>query len=293
MLSIKAVLKNNRPNLSDSSLKTYNSLLSNLYKKVYGDEDIELEKFNNTGKFINELKDIDPVRRKTYLAALVVLTTNDDYQDVMMDDIQKSKQQIYSQEKNDKQKDSWIDTEEVMKIYEDLKTKASKLYRKRNKSIDDYQDIQNYVILSLLGGMFIPPRRLKDYVDFKIKDVDDTKDNFMDKKGFVFNSYKTQKSYRRQNITIPKELRMIMNKWIKSNPTEYLLYDTNHNQLNNVQLVQRLNKIFNNKISVNQLRHTYMTDKYSETSKTNKLMSDDFKMMGSSIAQEKVYIKTC
>ena len=53
MLSIKAVLKNNRPNLSDSSLKTYNSLLSNLYKKVYGDEDIELEKFNNTGKFIN------------------------------------------------------------------------------------------------------------------------------------------------------------------------------------------------------------------------------------------------
>lgn len=150
MLSIKAVLKNNRPNLSDSSLKTYNSLLSNLYKKVYGDEDIELEKFNNTGKFINELKDIDPVRRKTYLAALVVLTTNDDYQDVMMDDIQKSKQQIYSQEKNDKQKDSWIDTEDVMKIYEDLKTKASKLYRKRNKSIDDYQDIQNYVILSLL-----------------------------------------------------------------------------------------------------------------------------------------------
>jgi hypothetical protein len=293
MLSIKAVLKNNRPNLSDSSLKTYNSLLSNLYKKVYGDEDIDLEKFNNTGKFINELKDIDPVRRKTYLAALVVLTTNDDYQDVMMDDIQKSKQQIYSQEKNDKQKDSWIDTEEVMKIYEDLKTKASKLYRKRNKNIDDYQEIQNYVILSLLGGMFIPPRRLKDYVDFKIKDVDDTKDNFMDKKGFVFNSYKTQKSYRRQNITIPKELRMIMNKWIKSNPTEYLLYDTNHNQLNNVQLVQRLNKIFNNKISVNQLRHTYMTDKYSETSKTNKLMSDDFKMMGSSIAQEKVYIKTC
>jgi len=292
MLSIKTVLKNNRPNLSDSSLKTYNSLLTNLYKKVYGNSEIELDKFNNTDKFINELKDIDPVRRKTYLAALVVLTTNDNYQDVMMDDIQKSKQQIYSQEKNDKQKDSWIDTEEVMKIYDDLKDKASKLYRKRNKNIDDYQDIQNYIILSLLGGMFIPPRRLKDYVDFKIKDVDDTKDNFMDKKGFVFNSYKTQKSYRRQNITIPKELRMIMNKWIKSNPTEYLLYDSNHNQMNNVQLVQRLNKIFNNKISVNQLRHTYMTDKYGETSKTNKLMSDDFKMMGSSIAQEKVYIKT-
>jgi len=291
MLTIKVVLKNNRPNLSDSSLKTYNSLLTNLYKKVYGDEDMELEKFNNTDKFINELKDIDPIRRKTYLAALVVLTTNDVYQDQMMEDIQKSKQQIYSQEKNDKQKDSWIDTEEVFKIYETLKERAIKLYRKRNKNMDDYQDIQNFIILSLLSGIFIPPRRLKDYVDFKIKDVDDTKDNFMDKKGFVFNSYKTQKSYRRQNIIIPKELRMIINKWIKCNPTEYLLYDTNENKLSSVQLVQRLNKIFNNKISVNQLRHTYMTDKYSDTSESNKKMAQDFIMMGSSIAQENVYIK--
>jgi len=139
--------------------------------------------------------------------------------------------------------------------------------------------------------MFIPPRRLKDYVDFKIKDIDQEKDNYIEKKSMIFNSYKTSKTYQRQEIVIPPELLKILKKWIKVNPTEYLFFDSNGKKLSNVKLTQRLNKIFGKKASVNQLRHTYLSNKYQDTIKQNKEMEDDMKAMGSSRSQEKIYIK--
>jgi len=75
------------------------------------------------------------------------------------------------------------------------------------------------------------------------------------------------------------------------NDKDYLFYDSNGNQLTNVKLNQRLNKIFGKKVSVNQLRHTYLTHKYGSLINEKHNLKEDFKMMGSSIAQELVYIK--
>ena len=114
----------------------------------------------------------------------------------------------------------------------------------------------------------------------------------MTKDEFVFNSYKTAKTYGQQKVTIPKELKTIMNKWIKINHTDYLLFDTNDNALSNVKLNQRLNKLFDHKkVGVNQLRHTYLSDKYQSSIDTNNEMANDLKDMGSSMIQEKIYIK--
>jgi hypothetical protein len=63
------------------------------------------------------------------------------------------------------------------------------------------------------------------------------------------------------------------------------------NQLSSVKLNQRLNKIFDKKVGVNQMRKTYLTDKYAKTSEENKKMEEDFSKMGSSVSQEKTYIK--
>ena len=83
-----------------------------------------------------------------------------------------------------------------------------------------------------------------------------------------------------------------MNKWIKINHTDYLLFDTNDNALSNVKLNQRLNKLFDHKkVGVNQLRHTYLSDKYQSSIDTNNEMANDLKNMGSSMIQEKIYIK--
>jgi len=138
----------------------------------------------------------------------------------------------------------------------------------------------------------IPPRRSKDYVDFKIKNVDKDKDNYLEKGKLVFNSYKTAKTYGRQEVAIPKELSAILNKWIKVNPTDYLLFDTNMNPLSSVKLNQRFNRIFDGKkVSVNNIRHSYLTDKYAENMKTQKAMATDMQQMGTSTNMATNYIK--
>jgi hypothetical protein len=159
-------------------------------------------------------------------------------------------------------------------------------------TMDDLQQIQSFIILSLLGGFFIPPRRSKDFCDFKIKNVDTAKDNYMDKNKLFFNSYKTQKYYGRQDLDIPVPLKNIIRKWITINPTEYLLFDSNGNPLTAVKLNQRLNKLFGKKASVNALRHTYLTDKYEEHSKTSKKLANEMEDMGSSAKMASTYIKT-
>ena len=52
-----------------------------------------------------------------------------------------------------------------------------------------------------------------------------------------------------------------------------------------------MNKIFGKKVGVNQMRHTYLTDKYGDTINKQKQMNADMTEMGSSGSQSKVYIK--
>jgi integrase len=288
---IKDEIKKLKPNISESSINTYNSILKNLYKNVFKSTDIDLKKFENTAPIISYLKDLEPRKRKTILASLVVITDNKRYRDQMLKDIEEYRADESKQIKSDKQTDSWLDKSEIDEIFNDMTNNVNILYKKKVKSMSDLQDIQNYIIMCVLSGIFIPPRRSKDYVDFKIRDIDKDKDNYIDKKVMVFNSYKTAKTYQRQEIAIPPELLKILNKWIKLNPTDYLLFDSNSKKLSNVKLTQRLNKIFGKKASVNQLRHSYLSDKYQDTIKLNNDMADDMAAMGSSRRQEKIYIK--
>ena len=60
--------------------------------------------------------------------------------------------------------------------------------RSKNLTARDKQDLQNFVLLSVTSGLFIPPRRSLDYCAFKLRGVDHEKDNYMEKRNFVFNS---------------------------------------------------------------------------------------------------------
>jgi integrase len=280
-----------KPNISESSVNTYNSILKNLYKNVFKDTEVDLKKFENTGPILSYLKDLEPRKRKTILASLVVITDNKRYRDQMLKDIEEYRSEESKQVKSDKQNDSWLEKSEINDIFNDMTTNVNILYKKKVHTMADLQDIQNYIILCVLSGIFIPPRRSKDYVDFKIRDIDMDNDNYIDKKVMVFNSYKTAKTYQRQEIAIPPELLKILNKWIKINPTDFLLFDSNSKKLSNVKLAQRLNKIFGKKASVNQLRHSYLSDKYQDTIKLNNEMAKDMVGMGTSRKQEQIYIK--
>jgi hypothetical protein len=289
MVNIKEYIKGKRDTLSDSSITTYASVLKSLYKKVYGDEDMDFDKFDNADKILEHLKDLPPNKRKTILSALVIITDNKKFREQMLSDVRDYNKEISKQEKTQSQEENWVSQEQVETMYNDLKKNANMIYKKDNKTNADLQVLQNFVILALFK--LISPRRSKDYCDFRLKNINKETHNYMDKGKFVFNSYKTAKTYGKQEVPIPKELAMIINKWAKVNPTDYLLFDTNMNPLSSVKLNQRFNKMFNGKTSVNMLRHSFLSEKFGDVVKKNDELSNTMTDMGSSSAMAKTYIK--
>lgn len=294
---INNAIHKNRPHLSDNSIKTYGSILKSLYKNMYDIEDdkdivIDLTKFNDAKKVLTHLKPMEVNKRKTILSALFVLTENKAYRKQMVNDIDKYNKNMNKHEKTNEQKESWLDTHDIKELIEGMEKHVKTLYKKDVLTMDDLQEIQGYVLLCILGGLYIPPRRSMDYCDFKIKNIDKEQDNYMIKNVLVFNSYKTSKTYGQQKVTVPRKLSMILKKWISRNPTDYLFFDKNSNPLTNVKLNQRLNKLFGKKSSVNALRHTFLTDKYLEHSEKDKELKKDTTNMGTSPYQAiHTYIK--
>ena len=293
-MDISKSLKEQRSSLGESSIKTYTSVLRSLHKKVFGDDEISMENFKNTEKIMDFLKDIPANRRKTILSALVVLTGEEKYKKNMAEDVTTYNHEIAKQETTPAQEKAWVDKSQLDTIFLGLKQHADMLYKKSHLTPADLQHIQDYVMLACMGGFFIPPRRSLDYCLFKIKGIDKTKDNYLDKSSFVFNTYKTSKTYGRQVVGLPKELKTIITKWIKFNPTDNLLFDTNMNPLNSVKVNQRLGKMFKSiatGTSVNALRHSYLTTKYGDTIKQKKEIDKDMSEMGSSANMITTYVK--
>lgn len=291
-MDLKEELKSKRSSLSDSSIKTYTSILKNIHKKVFPEQEMKMSNFEKSREILDYLKDVPANKRKTILSALVVLTGNDDYRDCMNDDVKTYNDEIQKQEMSETQKDNWITTDEIRNIYIALEDDAKMLFRKINKTNSDIQQIQNYVIVALCSGLFFPPRRSLDWCLMKIKNVNKNEDNYIDKSKFIFNKYKTSKTYGQQELAIPIQVKNILNRWIALNETEYLLHDNNGNALSSVKLNQRLNRIFGGKkVGVNNFRHTYLTDKYADVSKLNKKLAKDMSEMGSSTNMADTYIK--
>lgn len=291
-VKMETFIKEKRPTLSESSLKTYSSILKNIYKKVFGDEEINYEKYNNHEPFLEHLKDIECSKRKTILSALVVVTNNDNYREAMICDIKQTEYNNSLQEQNEKQKENNISKDEMEQIFKASKKRVTEIYKDKYYSNSVLREIQDYILLCLFYKM-IAPRRAMDYIHFKIRNIDKDVDNYLDeeKEELVFNKYKTAKTYNCQRVKCPKKLLKVLQQYIKINPTDYLLFDSNNEPLNNTKLTQRLNKIFTKKFSINGLRHSYLSNKYQKTIETNRQLTQDLRDMGTSASQIPVYIQ--
>lgn len=288
-------LKEKRSHLSVNSLKTYNSCLRTIYKNVFPDDkEADPAKFSKEHKKVSEYVNSKPFNvRKTILASLVCIAPDvKDYKENMISDIKEYKEEIDKQEESETQKANNISHDEIRTVLSELKRQADAIYKRKYINNDDLQKLQDYILVCLLGGFYIVPRRAMDYTELKIRNVG-ADDNHIDKNKLVFHKFKTAKFYGKQEIEMPVQLKNILNKYISVIPeqTEYLLFNVNGAKLNSVSLNQRLNKIFNGKISINALRHAYLTDKYASTMKEQKKMDEDLAEMGSSSAQAKTYVK--
>jgi len=293
-MSLAEKIKERKEGISENTIRTYTSLLRSLYYKHHekGSE-MNFKWFNDQDTIIEHLKNMPAASRKTTYSALVCIADdNEKYRKVMMEDANNYNKMIKTQTKTEKQETNWKSYDEIKKIYESNYAKAKPLLNSKDElNKKDYAMLEDFIILSLTSGYWIPPRRSTDWVELKIKNYNPKEDNCIVKGNFVFNKYKTAKFYHEQIIPIPKGLKLILAKYIKHNKSEWLINDHNGNKMTNVKLSQRLNKIFDGlKISTSMLRHIYLSDKLKDIPKLQELeqMAHD---MGHSVNEALEYVK--
>lgn len=302
MKIIEDKLRENRPNLSNNSVKTYVSILKNLYKKVFPNTQMDLDNFKNQDKFIKHLEDVDGSKRKTYLSALVVICGNDceKYSTLMNEDGMKYNQEQKKQKRTEKQTENWVEQDEIENIISIVEQQANKIFKMKTiPTMEDLQNVQNYILLCLVSGKYIPVRRSLEWAEMKISNFDEESNSLEmpNRKPwkFIMRRYKTARFHGTQEVIISPELKKILSKWLKllkqvCPNAEYLLIDKNCNKLSSVKITQRLNNIFGKRASINVLRHSYVTDKLKNIPPLEELQ-EDAKQMGHSLEEHLMYIK--
>ena len=296
MDQIKDQIQKNRPKISASSIRTYSSIVSNLYKKVADKDSLDGIKGyfeSNVKKVLDFLKDTPSNKRKTILASLVVFTEGneksaDQYRKQMLDDKGKYDDEQKDQKMTDSQRENWVSQDEVKKLYDQMDKELRPMLSRDKLSERQFQDLQNFVILALYHLQ--APRRLKDYTEMKLRSVDEEKDNFVKANNLVFNVYKTAKTHGKETIAMNPKLKFILTKWKNLNPNEYMLVGLTGKKLSSSQLQQRLNQILGKRASVNILRHSFLSEKYKDLPAVREL-EKRAEEMGHSVEQALLYVK--
>lgn len=280
-MDIKQSIIEKRPNLSQSSIKTYMSNINQTARELGVELQTTDDIIKNYKEILEFLKKFSPVVRKTKLSAFIVAIdekdkNTEDVNNILADlrvQLYKDANEVNSEENKQKlskrQEDNYITWDEVLERYEQLKIESEPLFKLKNLTKKQFQRLQDFVILSLY--VLTPPRRSMDYTDFKIRNFDKEKDNYMVTTGkkkvptLVFNSYKNASRIGQQRLQISNALRNIIMKWMDKNPHDYLLVGSKGDtKISQPKLNLYLNNIFGKNIGSSLLRHIYLTSKYSD-----------------------------
>jgi hypothetical protein len=280
-MDIKESIMEKRPNLSQSSIKTYmsniNTTARELEKELSTTEDI----ISNYKEILEHFKKFSPVIRKTKLSAFIVAldekeNNSDEVKNILTEmraqlykDIDEANSDENKQKLTKSQEKNYISWDEVMKTYEQLRIEAEPLFKLDNLTRKQFQRLQDFVLLSMY--VLTPPRRSMDFTEFKLRNFDKEKDNYMITTGkkkipfLVFNAYKNANKIGQQKLQISNQLRNIINKWMEKNPHDYLIVGSKGNtKITQPKLNLYLNNIFGKNIGSSMLRHIYLTEKYSD-----------------------------
>ena len=218
------------------------------------------------------------------------------YYDKMMGKAKDMRESHKPSEKTEKQQESWLSWEEVQKKKNEIKEDVVKFANNKILNPEQFSKLLSYVILCIYTD--IPPRRNQDFLDMvvvkKWSESMPSDINYLDITGrqFVFNKFKTSKTYGQQKVSIPDDLMMAVATYLRHHPIGKskkannfpFLVGADGSPMTAVNAITRiLNKVFGKKIGSSMLRHIYITDKYGDT-KTQQ--EADATAMGHSVAEQ-------
>ena len=283
-----------------STMSTYVSLLKSLYLKAHENVDnIDLTWFNKTEEVIPILDQMPAKSAATTLSPLSVLTEKDEYKKKMFEITTELNKDIKNNVKTEKQAENWIDWKKFKKAFSEMEKKIKpELTKKRTEAptVDEIQEIQNYVIMGVACGLMdMAPRRLMDWTPMFIRGEPADKVNYYKDGEFHFWNYKTASKYGEQIIPASKKVKALISKWMKINKSDSLFITTTGDKMTKVVLHQRINGIINKMIGIkaagiNGVRHAYITYMYKDTP-TKQDAIDTAAAMAHSPTQQQEYRK--
>jgi len=299
-------------NITESSKNLY---MKNLVRLNGGNDIRNFNFLKNEKEILDKLEKYKPNTRRTYIISIVSLlkglTAKEprkykklyDKYFVLLD--QFNKELKTNNEKSDREKENWISQAEVLAKLEELKHILPTIANAKKITEVQFNELQQLLLLSLYAMQ--KPRRNKDYQEMLVytKKVSSSPEKTMDTKGnivtpvlpnildlagnrFIFQNFKTAKSYPSQEIPIVPELRDIIDTYLKFHPTykktqkeavPFLVTYSGIPYKNNNDMTRLLYRIFNKKIGCSMLRHIYLTDKYKTVLDD---MKEDAQQMGTS-----------
>lgn len=197
--------------------------------------------------------------------------------------------------KTETQKENWSSWEDVEKKKSELSEAISlSSLNKKTLTAEQSEKLLQLLVLSLYTD--IPPRRNQDYTSLVVvkklpKEIDTNKNYYsMTTHQFVFNKYKTAKTYGQQTVEAPESLQKVISVFIKYHPNKKekeipLLVGVNPTN----GITRILNKIFDKKIGSSMLRHIFLSDNLGEVVKNQEQLAND---MAHSVPMQRAYIKT-
>jgi hypothetical protein len=297
-LEIIELIKQKRPNITPSSVRTYRSLLKTLYDTVCGDKsNVNFNDFLKREKeILQTVKTYPLARAKTCLSALFIVSGNEVFKRDMIKMCETDTEQLEKQEATDKQKDNWVSQSEIREKWTNLYTLAEPMLD--GKTNPDFVFLNAFMLFSLMSGVFIPPRRVSDYCNMFIRGkFNKETDNWYNPKTGVMNiaHYKTVKYYGVYQVNLKEkapELFLLLKKWCNLNKTDFLFFNKIGQSISPSSIVHYNEKIWNGKnVSANIYRHSYLTHFYSKGMPSLVDMQELGKAMGHDVLTALKYIK--
>lgn len=300
-MTITDVLLVARPSLSVGSIKTYTSIITSLGKQMEKNLTTPEAVIEAYEAIIKHLTDTKPSVRKTKLACLVVFisktpaheTATEALRTLMLSDKVEADEETKTQTLSERQQEGWLPWTEVLERYDTLEKDVARLWKKPSLDKGEFHLLQTYVLLSCL--VLLPVRRSMDWVDFRLRNADEAKSNYMTyekrKPIMVFNSYKTKATYGQQRLPIVPKLATILKRWTEKSPHDSLL--VNYHQsgaIGQTQLTQLLHGFFGKPISTSLLRHIYLSHLHKDTPAIT-VMEETATNMAHSVSQAMDYVK--
>lgn len=283
---MEAIIREKKPHLKDASVYNMVVNLKKLYRDMFGNEDYDISKFNDTSLIVDFLKDKPINTVMTYYTYLYTLTGLPFYKE----ENGKLKKIRDSSDLPPADEEHTISKEEIKEKFKELKKLSTQIYKgvtngsegpPRLHTKEALIVLQNAILVGLMGDLYMAPRRSKDYTEMLLKGKADDK-NYIENGEFVFNVYKTDKFYGQQRIKIPPVLKKMIDAYREVSPHEYLFTSLFGKQLQSIGA--RLNDIFGRPIGVNSMRRNSLKE-FRPFLDQKKKINEKMTLMGSSIKE--------